>query len=644
MRRYTRQSIVFLIILLGWSTAAPGGLAHAQEGRVRFVGFLQGHTERVETIVNGKKQSFDLVEPSFGIEAAGMLFSPKFLIYEGGFSFLKSDLDGTEFELESEDVNYNGIVTLFPGRRLSLEALGRRVTDELQDNLFLFNRVRIQEIGGRGRLLQGGRLPSLLVSYLQRDQDTTTAFNEFDQNSKDFDIQVDRRSGDLHYHLGFRRSEFESKDFGYKAESNLISASVFNRLATHLTGEAYANYNRTETTFGRRSLDSAPVVDAPLRRREQTELRAGLGLHYRRNGLRGDGDYEYMRIEEELLETTRNSISLRGTYQPSSRTTFDGRLSARRSDSTFASSLSSNLSLRMTRDVRPNLVFFIEGESRISRSDEPSLPVSEVTSGVGGREFTVNDLRAGLDYTRMIGNFSTLSSILLSVGSAQVSPGESGNRRELEARISARGRVYGGIDLSMNFMVEDRNDDSSFSSTLNQAQAQIVAIRRLGPRLQLRGSLFALRLKEEPALGFIVRTAATEPDILDITQTTTELGVSFFLRRNIFGRALVGYTKSTSLVEGQEERVTDTKYFDASLHAVPVRGLDLLARIRIQRGSQPVEVQSDQNFAELNASYRLRSWQVLLGYSTNQIILGSTDLEQNRVFLTVRRNFAGSLF
>jgi hypothetical protein len=153
-----------------------------------------------------------------------------------------------------------------------------------------------------------------------------------------------------------------------------------------------------------------------------------------------------------------------------------------------------------------------------------------------------------------------------------------------------------------------------------------------------------LRLKEEPSLGFTARTAASEPDDQNITQTSSELGVSFFLRRNIFGRAMVGRTKSTSQVEDQEEAVTDAKYFDASLHAVPLRALDLLVRIRIQRGDQPVEVQNDQNFAELNASYRLRSWQVLLGYSTNQLILGATDFKQNRVFLTVRRNFAGSLF
>ena len=74
------------------------------------------------------------------------------------------------------------------------------------------------------------------------------------------DIHLDRRAGDLHYHLGARTSEFESKNFGYKSNSDFITASILNRITTHLTGELTANYIRTETTIGRPALGRTSVV------------------------------------------------------------------------------------------------------------------------------------------------------------------------------------------------------------------------------------------------------------------------------------------------------------------------------------------------------------------------------------------------
>lgn len=636
----TRQSIALLIVLAVWSTIAPDGPSDAQERRIRILGFAQGHIERVETITNGNKESFDLVEPSLGAEASGYFLSRRFMFYEAGISLIRSDLNGTEFDLKSRDVNYNGHVTLFPGRRVSFEVFGRRLTDKLEDNLFLFNRIKLQDIGARARVLQRGRLPSLVSTYRQREQETTTSTSRFDQNSKEFDIHLDRRTADLHYHLSFRTSEFESKDFGYKSNTDFITASVLKRLTTHLTGELSGEYIRTETTVGRPSLSRTSFVTTSGRKREQKELRMRLGLHYKSERLRGEGDYDYRRIEDELLTITEQTASIKTTYQPSLRTKFEGSLSVARSDSDFASSSSLNLGLGMTRQVRPNLVFYVESESRLSRHDNPTVIPGVTTRLNTTPEFTVNDLRAGVGYNRRFGNFSTMSNLLLGVGRASVNPGESGGRSKVEASFSIRGRVPAGVDLSVNLIYEDRNDSSTFSPSVNRAQAQIVAIRRLGPRLQLRGSLYALRLMQEADQLFTLPGTVAQSEGLDLTQRTAELGASFFLRRNLFGRALVGYTKSTSAVTNQEDAVSDIKYFDASLHALPARGLDILARFRVQRGTQPVEVQSDQDFAELNVSYRLRAWQVLLGYSTNQIILGSTDLEQNRIFLTVRRNFA----
>jgi hypothetical protein len=320
------------------------------------------------------------------------------------------------------------------------------------------------------------------------------------------------------------------------------------------------------------------------------------------------------------------------TYLPSDRTTVNAEYGLLLSDSEVSDSSDQRFLARVSRRVRPNLVFYIAGDAEVSRADGGG------EFSAADRDFTVSDVTVGVDYNRPIGNFMAVTSLALGAGYASVSPGDSGARDEIEARASLGGTIFRRVNLDISGAFENRNDDSTFSFDERLIRGQVVATTNIGNRIQLRGMALALDLKEDGTRIFARPARLRQRFNLEIQQYAAEFGVSYRIARSIYGTVAVGRTSSTS-----NDLENDNNYLTASLNAQPIRNLQLVAIGRFQRGTQPRDLDDDQDYLDLQAVYRLRSWEFLLGYTVNKVDIGLTDLKQERTYLTVRRNFAWRL-
>ncbi|OGP83281.1 MAG: hypothetical protein A2Y95_03915 [Deltaproteobacteria bacterium RBG_13_65_10] len=640
-----------------------GSFVHAQEQGSHLEGYGQLHLERLNTTFNGEKESTDLFEPSFNISLIGNLLTPRFLTYNVGVGFLKSNLDGTETRLRSKDINYNIMATLFSGRRASIDLLARQSTDELRDNLLLFNRNRLREVSGKLLILEGDRLPQVGVSYLRRGQTTFTGRSsqssgsenvqaaepsptKFEESSSEMNVFVDKRQPRFSYHLGYLRSTFESKDFGYKVTSNSVNFEVWKKLSDHLEGELRGNALRITDKTERSNFFSTSEISVNeevrsgvflvSQERKETELLLGAALRYRTDRLEADGEYDFTRSSVESFRTNQQIGTLSARFRPSDRTTLIANYNVTLTDTTSSGASDQSLSLRLERRKNPNLVFFVQGEGEKGRS--------ESDTGFAGYNVSRQDLTTGVDYTRRLGPFTTMANLSLLGGHAAKSPGEEGLRTEAEGRLGLSGNLFRRVRLNAYAYYKDHNDASTYSPNSNVLTGQVLLSVPVGRRLQFRTSVFATHFKNEGDRVFRPPHPPWEPTDVEVRQRTAEAGFAFFLSRNVNGTLAVGRTSAatrtfdhrTLIENAKENRYT---YLDATMSVQPNRHLEFLGRVRFRRGFQLTDIQDDNDFIELNAIYRLRAWELLLGYSTNQYVLGTTDLEQKKIFLTVRRSF-----
>ncbi|MDP3939031.1 MAG: hypothetical protein Q8R92_12975, partial [Deltaproteobacteria bacterium] len=437
-----------------------------------------------------------------------------------------------------------------------------------------------------------------------------------------------------------------SNDFGYKVKSDIADFYAGKFLTKNLFTDVYADFIRTKTERGGPSVSFATVPVGPpgtsqsvLRSsdREDKELRAGFGLHYQADRFEGDGEYEIRRFDEEFFSRTEQVATVSLAYLPSAETTVATDYSLLLSNGDLADTFDQRIVARVSHRARPNLVFFVEGDNEINRENSGGLASS------ASRDFNVSDLTAGVDYNRPIGDWLAVTSLALGAGYASVSPGDSGARSDIDASAGLGGTVFRRINLDFNAAYEDHNDNSTFSLDEQVIRGQVVATSNLGNRLQLRGFALAMDFKEN-GNRFISGPASTRRRLdLEIRQYAAEIGFSYLMARNVYGSLAVGRTSHTSRTletSGNRNKLeSDNNYLAASLNVQPIRNLRLVAIGRFQRGTQPRDLEETQDYLDLQAIYRLRSWEVLLGYTRNKIDIGFTDLEQNRTFLTVRRNF-----
>ena len=639
------------------------------------------HAERIENIVNGVKESEDLLEPSIGLSLRGMILSPQFMTYEVGATAFYSRLTGSEVTLRDQELNYYLLTSLFPGRKFSMNFLARRYTDQLRDNLLLFNRNRFTEVGGELLLQEGERRPFLGLRYFRRNRvtsneqtvalfppcddpdpdacedllfapTTSRKFVEFSENSSEADLFLDKRNRDLQYHLGFLRTTYDSKDFGYSTTSSVVNFDVTRwmmsrRLQVNLRGDIFRT--RTENQ-GTTSLADETAIDGGglgfLGSREitNTETSLALGLEYRGTRYDHNAGYSWDRSTTEGFTTTQQEGDVGTTYRISPKTTLRADYATVLVDGPATGSRHQNLTLRLTRTMTPNLVFYVEGEAETDRRKNSSQPIlSNLAFRNSPKDLTLADIEAGVDYARRVGRFNTYSSLVLGAGRATLSPGGSGLTTNVEARFGVVGTAFQRINLAGHLYYQNNTDGSGYAPDLKQTTGQLLATRIVGRRLQLRARALAVNtsLDRTKQLANLGRSFDT-PVLLDERLRSAEIGFVAFLPRATYASLAVGRQSTVNNV-GRGDIENRFNYVNASLTLHPVRHLEVVGSARIQRGFELNDIQDDRDFIEIDAIYRLRDWSFELGYTTNQYILATTDYEQKRVYFTVRREFGWRL-
>jgi hypothetical protein len=400
------------------------------------------HAERIETIVNGVKESEDLLEPSVGLTLRGMILSPQFMTYEAGATIFYSRLTGSEVTLRDRELNYYFLGSLFPGRHLSMNLLARRYTDQLRDNLLLFNRNRFTEVGGELLLQEGERMPFLGLRYYRRNRvtsneqtvalfppcdesdpeacenlvlapATTRKFVEFSETNTEADLFLDKRDRDLQYHLGLLRTTYDSEDFGYSTTSNVVNFDVTRwlmsrRLQVNLRGDLFRTRTENQrTTFlaEEAATDGGGLgfLDSPEFTNTETSL--ALGLEYRGTRYDHNASYSWDRSAVEGFTTTQQEGDLGTTYRISPKTTLRADYGAVLLDAPGTGSRTQNLDLRLTRTMTPNLVFYVQGEAETIRRKDSSEPVlSNLEFRGTPKDLTRANIETGVDYTRRLGS------------------------------------------------------------------------------------------------------------------------------------------------------------------------------------------------------------------------------------------------
>jgi cysteine-rich repeat protein len=715
------------------------------------------------------------------VTLTGDLLSPQFMTYEAGATFFYSRLTGSEIKLNDRELNYYLLSTLFPGRRLSLNFLARRYTDQLQDNLLLFNRNRFSELGGELLLREGARMPSLGLRYFRRYRDTfydqpyltlylcngsaigactslvpVKTFTKrvaLSESNTEGNFFLDKRNKDLQYHLGLSRATFDSSDFGYSTTSDTLNFDATKWLMSRrLQAIARGSVYRTETDTKANALVDVGAGDVGLlssRTVKTTETDLGVEFRYRGTRFDHDAAYDWTRTAAGGFTETQQEGNLGTTYRISDKTTLNANYVNVLVNGLGNNSRNQTLQMRLTRRTTPNLVFYVQGRGQTIRNSnsgaeqfssptvsfcgngileageqcddgntingdgcsstcrkEPTLPVSVCGNGIrepdeqcddgntnngdgcsstcrtelihcgnghldpgeqcddgnktsgdgcsstcqreplrplGPQDVTLIDFDVGGDYTRRVRNFTAYSSLLLGAGHGSVSPGGSGSRTRVEARLGVAGTVFPRINVAGSVSFHDSTDASGYEPDLKQTMAQVTATRVVGRHLQLRARAFATNINQDRSKVFANLGLPLEAQlILDEKQRNAEIGFVTFLPRGTYVTFAVGrQSVVTNLGNGDVENRFN--YLNASLTLHPVSHLELVGSARIQRGFQLTNIQDDRDYIDLQAVYLLRDWRFELGYTTNHDILSTTDYEQRRIFLTVRREFGWRL-